>query len=230
MVIHILIREKWHACDRASTKYLRILNPARPNLLKTPRPGHTEQRCLFANRAEQMLLWGVWIRRRGMAGQPFLINCADSSPFTLFGTSCSSYPPCGIVFNSSVDFFNPRKGPRAMAEPEGQNPGGAGLVFAAHNNHSPQCGLPPRVRNIDNPGLYYKGRKGPTTLPLCQKVGGPWFRALSGVRECLLTRPGHESGVRDSRGRPAVLVRWLMSSWRGIVLKRISTRGRSLQF
>ena len=42
-----------------------------------------------------------------------------------------------------------------MAELEGQNPGGAGLVFAAHNNHSPQCGLPPRVRNIDNPGLYY---------------------------------------------------------------------------
>ncbi len=49
-----------------------------------------------------------------------------------------------------------------------------------------------------------KGRKGPTTLPLCQKVGGP-FRALSGARECLLTRPGHESRVRDSRGRPAVL-------------------------
>ena len=42
-----------------------------------------------------------------------------------------------------------------MAELKGQNPGGAGLVFAAHNNHSPQCGLPPRVRNIDNPGLYY---------------------------------------------------------------------------
>ena len=42
-----------------------------------------------------------------------------------------------------------------MAELEGQNPGGAGLVFAAHNNHSPRCGLPPRVRNIDNPGLYY---------------------------------------------------------------------------
>ncbi len=33
-----------------------------------------------------------------------------------------------------------------MAELEGQNPGGAGLVFAAHNNHSPQCSLPPRVR------------------------------------------------------------------------------------
>ena len=42
-----------------------------------------------------------------------------------------------------------------MAELEGQNPGGAGLVFAAHNNHSPQCGLPSWVRNIDNPGLYY---------------------------------------------------------------------------
>ena len=42
-----------------------------------------------------------------------------------------------------------------MAELEGRKPGGAGLVFAAHNNHTPQCGLPPRVRNIDNPGLYY---------------------------------------------------------------------------
>jgi|GEM_PF-6004369 len=42
-----------------------------------------------------------------------------------------------------------------MAELEGQNPGGAGLVFAAHNNHTPQCGLPPRVRNIDNLELYY---------------------------------------------------------------------------
>ena len=46
-----------------------------------------------------------------------------------------------------------------MAELEGQNPGGAGLVFAAHNNHSPQCGLPPRVRNTDNPGLYYQRPK-----------------------------------------------------------------------
>lgn len=41
-----------------------------------------------------------------------------------------------------------------MAELEGQNPGGAGLVFAAHNNHTPQCDLPPQVRNADNPGLY----------------------------------------------------------------------------
>ena len=68
-----------------------------------------------------------------------------------------------------------------------------------------------------------------------RKVGGP-FRSLSrgkrgrsGARECLLTRPGHESGVRDSRARPAVLVLWLMRSWRGILLKKISTRGRSLQ-
>src|SRR5208337_4610319 len=64
-----------------------------------------------------------------------------------------------------------------------------------------------------------RGRKGPTTLPLCQKVGGS-VRALSGARECLLTRPGLESGVRDSRGGPAVLVIWLMRSWRGIVLKK----------
>ena len=42
-----------------------------------------------------------------------------------------------------------------MADPEGQGPGDAGLVFAAHNNHDPRCGRPPRVRNTDNPGLYH---------------------------------------------------------------------------
>ncbi len=42
-----------------------------------------------------------------------------------------------------------------MADPEGQDPGDAGLVFVAHNNHDPRCGRPPRVRNTDNPGLYY---------------------------------------------------------------------------
>jgi hypothetical protein len=42
-----------------------------------------------------------------------------------------------------------------MADPEEQDPGDAGLVFAAHINHDPRCGWPPRVRNTDNPGLYY---------------------------------------------------------------------------
>jgi hypothetical protein len=42
-----------------------------------------------------------------------------------------------------------------MAVPEGQGPGDAGLVFAAHNNHDPRCGPPPRLRNTDNTGLYY---------------------------------------------------------------------------
>jgi hypothetical protein len=42
-----------------------------------------------------------------------------------------------------------------MAVPEGQDPGGAGLVFAAHNHHDPRCGPPPRLRDTDNPGLYY---------------------------------------------------------------------------
>ena len=42
-----------------------------------------------------------------------------------------------------------------MTDPEGQDPGDAGLVFLAHNNHDPRCGPPPRRRNIDNPGLYY---------------------------------------------------------------------------
>src|SRR4051794_16515928 len=42
-----------------------------------------------------------------------------------------------------------------MADPEEQGPGDAGLVLAAHNNHDPRCGWPPRVRNTDNPGLYH---------------------------------------------------------------------------
>jgi hypothetical protein len=42
-----------------------------------------------------------------------------------------------------------------MATPRGQDPGDTGLVFAAHNNHDDRCGQPPRLRNTDNPGLYY---------------------------------------------------------------------------
>jgi hypothetical protein len=42
-----------------------------------------------------------------------------------------------------------------MAHPEGQDPGDAGLVFAAQNNHGPRCGRPPRVRNTDNLRLYH---------------------------------------------------------------------------
>jgi hypothetical protein len=42
-----------------------------------------------------------------------------------------------------------------MVDPEGQGPGDAGLVFAAHNNHDERCGRPPHLRNIDNLGLYY---------------------------------------------------------------------------
>jgi hypothetical protein len=42
-----------------------------------------------------------------------------------------------------------------MADPEGLDPGDAGLFFAAHNNHDPRCGRPPRLRNTDNPGPYY---------------------------------------------------------------------------
>ena len=42
-----------------------------------------------------------------------------------------------------------------MVDPEGKDPGDAGLVFAAQNHHDPRCGRPPRVRNTDRPGLYY---------------------------------------------------------------------------
>jgi hypothetical protein len=43
-----------------------------------------------------------------------------------------------------------------MVDPEREDPGEAGLVFAAHNNHHhPRCGRTPRLRNTDDPGLYY---------------------------------------------------------------------------
>ena len=44
------------------------------------------------------------------------------------------------------------------------------------------------------------------------------------IARALLTRPGHESGFRVNRGRPEVLVIWLVRSWRGIVQKK-SQRG-----
>ena len=42
-----------------------------------------------------------------------------------------------------------------MLKLKGQDRGDAGLVFAAHNTHDERCGPPPRLRNTDNPGLYY---------------------------------------------------------------------------
>jgi hypothetical protein len=42
-----------------------------------------------------------------------------------------------------------------MVDPEREAPGEAELVFAAHNVHYPSCGRPPRLRNTDDPGLYY---------------------------------------------------------------------------
>ena len=42
-----------------------------------------------------------------------------------------------------------------MVKPKDQDPGEARLVFTAHNTHHERCGAPPRLRNTDNPGLYY---------------------------------------------------------------------------
>ena len=41
-----------------------------------------------------------------------------------------------------------------MAKPKDQDPGDAGLVFAAHNTHDQRCGPRLALRNTDNPGLY----------------------------------------------------------------------------
>jgi hypothetical protein len=59
------------------------------------------------------------------------------------------------VLNPLVDRSGYRKGRTTMVDPEGQDPGDGGLVFAAHNNHDPRCGRPPRLRNTADPGLYY---------------------------------------------------------------------------
>ena len=42
-----------------------------------------------------------------------------------------------------------------MVDPEAKDLGDAGLVFAAYNAHDPSCGQPPRLRDHDEPGLYY---------------------------------------------------------------------------
>jgi hypothetical protein len=42
-----------------------------------------------------------------------------------------------------------------MAKPKDEDAGDARLVFSAHNTHHERCGAPPRLRNTDNPGLYY---------------------------------------------------------------------------
>jgi hypothetical protein len=59
------------------------------------------------------------------------------------------------LLNSSVDRSESWKGMTTMVDPEGKDPGDAGLVFAAYNQHDPRCGQPPRHRNTVNPGLYY---------------------------------------------------------------------------
>jgi hypothetical protein len=59
------------------------------------------------------------------------------------------------VLNPSVGRSDYCKGLTTMVDPEGKDPGDAGLVFAAHNNHDPRCGRPPRLRNTADPGLYY---------------------------------------------------------------------------
>jgi hypothetical protein len=42
-----------------------------------------------------------------------------------------------------------------MAKPKDQDPGDAGLVFSAHSSHHERHGAPHRLRNTDNPWLYY---------------------------------------------------------------------------
>ena len=64
-------------------------------------------------------------------------------------------PPDHPVLDLQVNRSNPRKGPATMATPEGQDAGEEALVFAAYNNHTEHCGLPPRLHTTDNRRLYY---------------------------------------------------------------------------
>jgi hypothetical protein len=42
-----------------------------------------------------------------------------------------------------------------MATPERRSTRDDEPIFVAHNHHDPRCGRPPRLRSIDNPGLYH---------------------------------------------------------------------------
>jgi hypothetical protein len=59
------------------------------------------------------------------------------------------------ALNLSVHRSDSWKGLTTMVDPEGQDPGDARLVFAAHNTHDPRCGRPLGLRNTTDPGLYY---------------------------------------------------------------------------
>jgi hypothetical protein len=61
----------------------------------------------------------------------------------------------GLECDSTANRSDSWNGTTAMAIPKAHAPGDVGLVFVAHNNHDQRCGAPPRLRNIDNPGLYY---------------------------------------------------------------------------
>jgi hypothetical protein len=63
---------------------------------------------------------------------------------------------CGSTsFNSNWPWRPDPTEARNDGGPPGKSPPGAGLNFAAYNNHDPRCGPPPRLRNTAAPGLYH---------------------------------------------------------------------------
>jgi hypothetical protein len=59
------------------------------------------------------------------------------------------------AMNPSVHRSDCWEGPTLMGDPEGEDPGDAGVVFAANDNDDPRRGRPPHLRNTADPRLYY---------------------------------------------------------------------------
>src|SRR5262249_32873848 len=84
----------------------------------------------------------------------FSTPTGPAGPFTT-GFEAERIPEAVRLARAAGQGSTPRKGEPPMEDPQGHQPGDAGLVFAACNNHHERCGRPPRLRNTDNLRLYH---------------------------------------------------------------------------
>ncbi len=93
-------------------------------------------------------------------------------------------------------------------DPEGPDLGEAGLVFAAHNNHDPRCGWPPRLRNTDDPGFYYGyfencyGEQFVFTFDRATRAGTVWGGDLGWDNRKSFTLDLLDEALRARKGSP----------------------------